>query len=114
MKRLILALVMVVMVSPAWGSFDGNHLYEWCEETESSTTYYSADAFCKGYITGVIDSVYGAEKEIYGFTFCIPKNAQLEQVKDVVFSWLKANPAKRHFIGGSLVATALSEAWPCP
>ena len=116
MKRLILALAMVVMVSPAWGvNFkNGNALYKECTADKSSDTYFQQQVFCAAYIAGIIDATDGVDRGVGSFKFCMPLEADLRQARDVVVAWLKVHPENRHFGASDLVAAALQEAWPCP
>jgi hypothetical protein len=51
---------------------------------------------------------------VSGFKSCWSDNrVTVGQLMDVVKLWLEKNPGKRHFSAPSLVAAALSEAFPC-
>jgi hypothetical protein len=111
MKRLILAVLVVCAVSPAWGGevFQlGNGLHKICQ---SKSVYNSG--YCDGYMSGVADALQGANKGVGGNTFCHPKGVTVGQLSDVAKLWLSQNPKYRHFTGHSVVARALSEAFPC-
>ena len=128
MKRLILAMTMMFMVSPAlsqevWiGSgtyYDGNKLYEFCQQKEGLLR-----AACVGYIIGAIDgtsSMYSVLGQITGLPprmqknnyYCLPANASAEQAVDVVIKWLKDNPSKRHQPATGAVWEAFANVWPC-
>ncbi|MBT3556619.1 MAG: hypothetical protein HOC63_11795 [Rhodospirillales bacterium] len=111
MKRLLLALVMVVMVSPAWSGLEnGNSLYEACRAGRSIPQLHT---LCLGYISGVVDGSRGAGSGVNGWTFCAPETTRLKQAKDIVLAWLEANPAMRQYNASSLIAMALGEAFPC-
>lgn len=61
-----------------------------------------------GFVTGVAD-VLSASSVI-----CFPAGSTVGQSVDVVATWLRRNPARRHEGGYMLVADALGEAFPCP
>ena len=44
---------------------------------------------------------------------CLPTNATVRQVIDVVKKYLVDSPAERHYLAYSLVGTALNKAFPC-
>jgi hypothetical protein len=116
MKRLILALAMVVMVSPAWGgAFDtGNRLYEKCSTEKTSPTYYQNMDYCLAYVVGIVDAVNGADRGIDGYKICVPDSANRGQAADIVLAWLTKSPEKRHLSASTHVMYALHKAWPCP
>ena len=59
------------------------------------------------YIIGVVDA-------LDDIAFCVPRNVQKGQIRDVVYLWLKNNPARRASTAVSLIKVALQESWPCP
>ena len=112
MKRLILALAMVVMVSPAWGAVvfkNGNKLLSDCNESLGS----HSEAFCIGYIMGVYDAIQSNDGTLNGFTNCSGDFVVNGQIRDVVVKWLKDNPQHRHNGASGLISHALQEAFPC-
>ncbi|NPD17605.1 hypothetical protein HOY34_20680 [Xinfangfangia sp. D13-10-4-6] len=87
--------------------FNGNDLLMHCQPRSTSVT---------GYVVGAID-VYRIANAISPhsvFGMCVPKNATAAQVSDVFCKYIIENPAQRHYAAGSLVWTAMNEAWPCP
>ncbi|MBT3558754.1 MAG: hypothetical protein HOC63_14500 [Rhodospirillales bacterium] len=112
MKRLILALAMLVMVSPAWGGvyLDGNDLHLYCSDKADKLS----EGVCYGYLNAMSDSSSGDNRGFDGIKFCTPELSNPRQLRDVVYKWLDDNPQHRHFAAASLVADALAEAWPCP
>ncbi len=106
MKRLLLCAVLVDgMAGPAVANYwDGNQLLAKCQGDTTNR------GFCLGYVEGVADAL---DDPVEGIRACIPIGVIGGQVNDVVITWLKANPSKRHYAAHSLVAAALSEAFPC-
>lgn len=100
--RLALTLTSsLAMSSSAFAAFvDGNFLYKVCKEERS---------FCTAYIQGVADGQEGAAKEYV----CVPENVSSSQARDIVFNWLRDNPAERHNPAAWLTIVALMKVFPC-
>jgi hypothetical protein len=49
-----------------------------------------------------------------GWMACVPDGVTGSQVNDVAMKYLAEHPQQRHFSAPSLIAKALSEAFPCP
>lgn len=97
----------VLFSSPAWADFEtGNQLHSDC----SSELFYEK-GICIGYIMAIAD-VLGSSP-LYGYSTCIPSGVTAGQMRDVVQRWLNENPKERHYNADSLVAWALSDAFPC-
>jgi len=112
MKRLLLALVMVVMVSPAWGADQfqsGSQLYGECKNEASPASY----GFCYGYILATFDAMVENDDELHGWIACLEENHSGKQVRDVVVKWLTDHPTRRYLSSSWIIARALSEAFPC-
>jgi hypothetical protein len=111
MKRLILAILIVGVVSPAMGriqtsGFTGNQLLNWCEATTGEAM------FCQFYITGVADGlVIGRIPN--NQVICRPPNSTNRQLQDIVKKFLQDNPTQRNSSATVLIFTALREAFPC-
>lgn len=107
MLRLPLVL-MALFASPvgAGGFINGNDLYRECS---------SDSAFKEGICLGYIAAISDAMEDVYisGFRACYPTGVTTGQVTDIVRSFLKNNPAERHYRADGVVAQALSEAFPC-
>lgn len=110
-KTAVLATLAVFMCSPLglevraagfWKS--GNQLHENCAPQDAMY----GDGVCTGYILGVADG-NGAN----GFhPYCIPDNANVGQMVDVIKKWLEDNPQFRASPAGDLVNAAMMEAFP--
>lgn len=118
MKRLALILLLSCFWNTASATFEnGNNFYsqlQYCEKFEGGDTsneYFWACGFSLGYVQGVWDTI---EKSPVGRDICRPTGFTANQLKDVVYLWLKNNPANRGHTASSLVIAAMQEAWPCP
>jgi hypothetical protein len=80
----------------------GNSLYEMCM---NQNKWFK----CADYITGVADVLSMQNVN----NVCLPKNAVVEQVVDVVKKYLIEHPESRHYSGMSEVMAALQTAFPC-
>ena len=104
---LVLALVAVPYVPVGEAAFlNGNRLLKRCDGIGSFNK-----GFCWGYIAGVADTL--TDEPVASFRYCVPSGIVVNEITDVVITWLEAHPAKRHHTAHSLVALALSEAFPC-
>ena len=111
MRPSFLAIVMFVIAvfygNAAKADFqNGNSLLKHC-----ITDHLFSQGYCLGFIAGVADVML--TNPIYGFRACVPERVVLGQVVDVVVNNLKNSPEKRHFTAHSLVASYLSQAFPC-
>src|SRR5258708_5051567 len=84
----------------------GRDLYTKCKATGSA-----AQGFCFGFIIGIADVM--EDNPLDGRSACIPKEATVQQVTEVVIRFLENNPDIRDFTGESLTVQALSEKYPC-
>jgi hypothetical protein len=120
-KRLVLVTVvtMSILLPPghelgATIALDGNNLYNDCT---AATTTVPTEQFllvgtCIGYVTAITDALF-AGNSVNGFKACIPINADINQIVDVVKNYIRDNPEKRHLVAVGLVAAALGRAFPC-
>ena len=128
----VLCLILAGYSCVAHAAFyDGNKLHEDCKR---------ARYFVLGYVAGAYDAaelgqnatfnIFWAElsshKEVdqkvsnaYSDSvkslgaYCTPNGVILNQVVDIFCQYLAAHPGERQKSGNQLLATALSEAWPC-
>lgn len=111
MKRWILcgALVLGMAGQAAKAEllfYSGNELLEMCRDKNIVDPVR-----CTGYISGVADAL--SSPYVARYRVCRPKEVTVGQVRDIAVAWLEANPSKRHYAAITLVALALSEAFPC-
>lgn len=101
-------LAMIFAPTPAVAVFfTGNDILARCQSSELNVW-----ADCLGYVSAIADTLAGGNT-ISGYRACPSRNVTRGQVRDVVVSWLIANPASRHFTANSVTAAALSVAFPC-
>jgi len=85
---------------------NGNQLLEKC--TSSS---FERKLFCLGYIEAISDAMQ--HQTINGFKGCVSTEIAAGQLQDVVVDFLRQHAADRHLAAESMVARAVSEAFPC-
>jgi hypothetical protein len=84
--------------------YKGNDLYDLCQQD-----LWGCTVFIQGVIDGQMAAVMGTNRDV---AYCIPQGSEPAQVRDVVVAFLTAHPENRHMMAGSLVAAALTQAWP--
>jgi hypothetical protein len=88
------------------------------KRTGSATTQQLHEAgLCYGYVTGVFDSVEElTNMRTVDLTapFCLPKDANANDLTEIVAKFLDENPAKRNHSGFDLVSGAWAASFPCP
>ena len=72
-----------------------------------------AESYCSRYIIGIIEAKSSDGRRPWAARVCTPKGTTKGQLVDSMKAWLARHPEQRHLSAESLVATALSEAWPC-
>ncbi|WP_422057721.1 Rap1a/Tai family immunity protein [Sphingomonas sp.] len=92
--------------------YDGNRLYARCTTEKGEVTFYQYQAACMGYIAGVADAT-GTFRAAKGNAQCVPPNVTMQQITDVVVSYLRSNPGERHYAASTLVMLAIGKTWPC-
>jgi Rap1a immunity proteins len=72
-------------------------------------------AMCSGYIAGVNDATiaYGSGMNGTKRIYCVPPEADMDQLIRVVRKSLDDNPSQLHLPSSVLVVTALKTAFPC-
>lgn len=83
----------------------GNSLKEKCEPGSSALLQ------CYGFVTGVADSMNAGS--VLTFTACLPPRVTIGKITDITLNFLNVRPEERHFTVASIVAKALSKAFPC-
>ena len=118
-KRLGLATVVTasaLLLPQELGAvaLNGNHLYTDCTATTTKvpTEQFLLAGTCIGYITAITDALSSGNL-VNGFKACIPINADMNQIVDVVKNFIRDNPEKRHLVAVGLVAEAFARAFPC-
>jgi hypothetical protein len=69
-------------------------------------------SYCRGYVHGVVDAMAVMSASVIT-TYCIPANADGDQLIRIAVKYLNDNPAKLHYPSGALVVRAITEAFPC-
>ena len=82
MRAILLAAFLVGLTAPALAEYiSGKEIYDKCVSSKPTDTYY-----CLAYITGSFDQL-----EDYEEYECVPSNACVGQIKDVVIAYLRKN-----------------------
>lgn len=97
----------------------GSTLLRKCQAAEriadggNYTTQQAIDGtFCRGYLAGAMDEMVALSLHTTT-VYCIPSNADNDQILRVVLKYLKDNPATLNYPAGSLVEKAIIAAFPC-
>ncbi len=107
----------VVAFQPAQAAiFSGAYLMELCTRTvEGTETVKGGHATCQSYIAGIID--YHQLLRSLGTSpsvdFCVPESVKMNDLQDIVWTYLAQNAENDQFIAAPAVALALFEAFPC-
>lgn len=100
MKTPILALLLAVTTHAQAQYFSGNKLLSMLDDTSTV-----AQAMAMGYVIGVADT--SSER------LCVPENATVRQLTDIVRRALRSVPEHRHEAADVIVIAALSASFPC-
>jgi len=110
-RNAVLAAALAISAPPALANYlTGKDLYADCSKPQGSFS----QGFCSGYISGVVDAIEhyqvskGAEKSV-----CVPKEASIGQVKELVVRYLTQHPGERNNAASSLVWDAVRNSFPC-
>jgi hypothetical protein len=90
--------------------YSGNTFYDMCSK-------FPNDRACWGYVAGIADVMSSNKRSsnsINGRMACVPDEAPVMQLRDVVVHFLQEHPKDRHAPASELVAGALAQAFPCP
>jgi hypothetical protein len=124
---LVLSGAVALTATQAKAIFDGNDVYRWCRTNKSMAVAYSAGILDQSARISFtldttvrpprpdvrIDSVLDlASKLLVGY--CIPDQATMEQVTDVLCDYLRDTPGERHVPAAYLFQHAMQKVWPCP
>jgi len=113
--RVPIAAFTILVTTVAFGESyyeTGNLLYE---------KLTSSNAFAKGYAAGYVAAIVDdrqlaqnmGELSEGGLRVCVPNEATVRQIIDVVKKYLENNPENRHYGAASSVVLALRQAFPC-
>ena len=111
LRTVLAAAFMLVSTVQADAKFlDGGTLHDWCMSAEVGD-----QEVCLGYVIGVADVLSAAQESNAAARqeLCLPE-IDAKMAVDAVKQYLLAHPRAASGAGADLVATALSEAFPCP
>jgi hypothetical protein len=72
-----------------------------------------AELVCAPYLYGVVDSIFSNRGELVGNKICLPDGITGNQVKSAFLQFLAKHPDFRKAVASSVIAAALTEAYPC-
>ena len=117
MKRAVLFLTLAAGLTASGvasaGFETGNKLYDSCTAEKGATGYSTYLGLCVGYITAIADSM-DCKRTVGDLTWMPDEGVTAGQLMKVVVKWLDNNPQYLNYNASSVVAIALSEAFPCP
>jgi Rap1a immunity proteins len=102
-----------------WKFKTGNDLLSDCEKPPGGVDF----PFCVAYITGAVDMIGGLQGAVsttdqHSFwklrSVCLPTEATVQQIVDVVLKYMKENPEERADGASWIVTRAMVQAWGCP
>ena len=98
----MIGLMMLAATSPYF--MTGNQLYQHCTAN---------DEVCAGYIEGIVDGSGIIQEAFNQRAICLPDNANVRQIADVVIKYLRDHPESRAQSAGALSVIALTDAFGC-
>ena len=109
-------VVAVVAVSPQASAtteyISGEALYAKCTSKAFGAQAAADGAYCNGFVGAVADIMFN-EIVVLGQKACISQGVMPQQLVEIVRQFLTARPELRQYDAASLVAHALSDAFPC-
>jgi len=109
------AALMVSFPSPSIAAFkSGNQLVDDCTADPRSSTHFQSDAYCIGFVVGVVDDETMIGDILKRPIICLRPSVTAGQLRDVVIAYLQRHPEKRDYTAASLVMSAVLDAFPCP
>jgi hypothetical protein len=99
--------------SAAAGFISGADLRESCRPQKIDPVYRLKVAECRGYVVGIADS-FDCERPGRRLAWNSRATVSQEDLVNTVLAWLDGHPDALQFQADGLVATALSQAYPCP
>lgn len=96
----------------------GNALYEFLLKAkavmENRPGYNIRKAsIAQGFVMGMVDSLNDQAHPRWKIRFCVPANASVGQISDVILKFLTDQPSLRHLPASNLTMLALEQAFPC-
>ena len=92
-----LLFALLLQISPALGNLEtGDSLKDECPTGSDK---------CLGYVAAVADTL--------GWTSCIPAKISTDELGQIVRKFINDHPENAHTVAFSVVAHALTEAYPC-
>ena len=96
-------------------SVDGNLLLSWCNTNinrERTGDWAMKGGTCLGYLTSIVN-IQMSGVALGGRKACIPPNADMNQIVDVLRAYMRDHPERRHLLAANVAAEAFGTAFPC-
>src|SRR6516165_2883814 len=110
MPRLALLTAIIVLSLPESLvgqvlTINGNALSRYCTATDAQgqITQAMVAGTCLGYVAATID-IMSSGGSVNGFRGCVPSNADMNQIIDIVKKYIQDHAEKRHLLATRLVA----------
>jgi len=121
MRLMLLIVAMLVLSSPVKAQktgalISGAYLLELCKrDSKGEELVEGAHIACQSYIAGLVDyhNLLRSLGTSPNLDLCVPPNAKLNDLQDVVWKYLDANSHHESFIAAPAVSIALFEVFPC-
>jgi hypothetical protein len=113
---LLLLCVVICPSKPEAARFTGAYLLHICDMDQSGKEMVKGGhTACQAYISGVIDyhNTLRAMNIAPAVDICIPENARVADLQEIVLQYLKDNVQHDAFIIAPVVVMALNEVFPC-
>ena len=121
--RFILLFLVGVILLPAQSRaqetgalISGGYLYEICRrDTEGKELVPGGHIACQSYIAGLLDyhNLLRSLGTAPSVDLCVPNTVKLNDLQDIVWTYLDANSQHDAFIAAPAVSLALFEVFPC-
>ncbi len=120
MKRLMLAVVLVVGSQMAYADYSGERLLELCQRDSTLPKVPTGvgetinEAHCLGYLLGLA-AFHDKHVELMDVPrmYCLPEEAALPQWSREITKFMEANPRYLREDAAEVVLIAFNEAFPC-
>lgn len=97
--------------------FTGAYLLQLCEKDNGGREKITGGhAVCQSYIAGIVDThnmMRSISNDFPSADFCVPHDATLNELHNVVLDYLRSNHQHDNFIAAPAVVTALFQVYPC-
>ena len=108
-----IAVMLAVMAAAAFARPAYASYFKTASDVQEVCTIAEAELVCSAYLAGVVDSIWSNHGELVGNKICLPDGISEEQVRVAFLKFLQKRPDFGKATAASVVAAALTEAYPC-